>query len=189
MNSQTNTLSWQIEIPLINNRFILWNVIKGCFLSLLLLFVILGSIFGLATGVKGLAFAFQACLWVFLFIVVISVLTLAMILGNKYPLEFTLDDQGITMKSQSGRAKGIHRLTLILGLLGQNMGAIAAGGSARAGEMFVCPWKDIKSVKLYPGKKVVAAKQNFIQTMYVFCTDENYKEVSDLIMNKAAKSK
>jgi len=189
MSLQTNALSWQIEIPLINNRFILWNVTKGCILSLLLLFVILGSILGLVNGMKGVEFALIACGWVFLFIMVISVFTLLVVLGNKYPLEFTLDDQGITMKSQSGRAKGIHRLTLILGLLGQNMGAIAAGGSARAGEMFVCPWKDIKSVKLYPGKKVVAAKQNFIQTMYVFCTDENYKEVSDLIMNKAAKSK
>jgi hypothetical protein len=67
------------------------------------------------------------------------------------------------------------------------MAAAGAGAGAISGEIAVCPWKDIDSVKLYPDKKVVAAKQNFIQTMYVFCLADNFKEVSDFVMKKAAK--
>jgi len=184
---QEKALSWQIEIPLITNRFIILNVIKATILTLLLLFVIIGLIFGLTNGVSGLKAAMIACLWVGVFIVVISIFTLAVVLQNKYPLEFIIDDKGVTMKSQSGRAKRAHRLALILGLLTGGLGAIAAGAAGIRGEIFVCPWKGVKSVRLYPDKKVVAAKQNIIQTMYVFCTDGNYKEVSDLVMKKAAK--
>jgi len=184
---QEKALSWQIEIPLITNRFIILNVVKGTILTLLLLFVILGLIFGLTNGAGGLKVAIIACLWVGVFIVAISIFTLAVVLQNKYPLEYIIDDKGITMQSQSGRAKTAHRLALILGLLTGGLGAIAAGAAGIRSERFVCLWKGVKSVRLYPDKKVVAAKQNIIQTMYVFCTDDKYKEASHLIMEKAAK--
>ncbi len=184
---QQKAMSWQIEIPLITNRFIILNVVKGTILTLLLLFVILGLIFGLTNGAGGLKVAIIACLWGGVFIVVISIFTLAVVLQNKYPLEFIIDDKGITMKGQSSRAKKAHRLALILGLLTGGLGAMAAGAAGIRSERFVCPWKGVKSVRLYPDKKVVAAKQNIIQTMYIFCTDGNYKEVSDLVMKKAVK--
>lgn len=186
MAMQEKSLSWQIEIPLINNRFILLNVVKATILSLITIFIILGLILGLSSGIYGLKTALIACLWICAFIIIISVLTLVVVLGNKYPLEFIIDDKGITMKSQSGRAKTAHRLALILGLLTGSMGAIAAGAGGISGEIFVCPWKGIKSVKLHPDVKVVAAKQNSIQTMYVFCTEGNFKEISDLITKRVA---
>lgn len=182
MNNQENFFSWQVEIPLINNPFILLNVLKGLMLTLIILFIILGLILGLTNGITGLKMALFACFWVGIFYIFISIFTLLIVLGNRYPLEFIINNEGIIMQSQSKRAKGAHRLALILGLLGGGKGTMAAGASGIHSEVFKCPWKGIKSVKLYPEKKVVAAKQNFIQIMYVFCTEENFSQVSEVIM-------
>jgi len=189
VNQEKNLLSWQVEISLINNRFIIWNVVKGSLLSLLLLFVILGLILGFTDVMRGLKTAFIACLWTGLFIVFISIFTLLVVLGNKYPLEFIINEEGIIMKSQSRRAKAAHRLAFILGLLGKSSAAMASGALGKSGEIAVCGWKEIDSVKLYPDKRVVAARQNFIQTMYVFCTESNFQQVANLIKEKSIKNK
>lgn len=189
MNQKENLFSWKIEIPLINNPFILLNVLKGLVLTLIILFLILGLILGLTNGITGLKMALFACLWVGIFYILISIFTLLLVLGNRYPLEFNINNEGIIMQSQSKRAKGAHRLALILGLLGGGRGTMAAGASGIGSEMFACPWGAIKSVKLYPEKKVVAAKQNFIQTMYVFCTKENFSQVSEVIVKNFKENK
>ena len=182
--------SWQVQIKLINNRFILWNVVKGLIITLMVLFVIISLIFSLNSGLlAGLKFALIVCFWIALFIIVISIFTLAIILGNRYPLEFVIDEKGITMKSDSNRAKKVHRLALILGLLGRSSATAGAGALGVSGEIETCSWKEIDSVKIYEDVKVVAAKKNIVQTMYIFCTENNFKEVSSLIIEKATQNK
>ena len=184
-----NFFSWRIQIKLINNRFIVWNVVKGLIITLIVLFVIFALIFSLNSGLAGLKMALIVCFWIALFIIVISILTLTVILGNKYPLEFVIDENGITMKGDSNRAKKVHRLALILGLLGRSSATAGAGALGVAGEIETCSWKEIDSVKIYEDVKVVAAKKNIVQTMYIFCTENNFKEVSSLIIEKATQNK
>lgn len=187
MEPKKNTLSWKIEIPLINNRFILSNVLKAITITLGILLAVFGTIFSFEQGLPGFMSALIPCLGLGAFFLIVSVLTLGVILRNKYPLEYILTDDGIIMKSQSGTAKKIHRLALILGILARSTAVAGAGAAGMAGEAFTCSWKGIKSVKLYPDQKVVAAKQNFIQTMYLFCTEKNFQEISELVLKKASK--
>lgn len=187
--SLSANLSWKINIPLINNRFVISNVIQGIALTLLLFFVIIGSIFGWANGMEGVGQAFIACLWAGVFLVMISVLTLAVFLGNKYLLEFTINEEGVVMKSRSEQAHFAHRLALILGVLGRNLATVGAGAAGVAGETSRMPWNKIKSVKAYPDKKIIRLKRNFFETMFVYCTEENFKDVSALITEKSAENK
>jgi hypothetical protein len=189
MSLSSNKLSWNIEISLINNRFILSNVLKGIAITLGILLAVFGTIFSFQQGFQGIMSALVPCLGLGAFFLIVSVLTLGVILQNKYPLEFIINEGGIIMKSQSGTAKKVHRLALILGILARSTAVAGAGAAGMAGEEFTCSWKEIKSVKLYPAQRVVAAKQNFIQTMYVFCTEKNFKEVSELVLEKASKKK
>lgn len=189
MNLQENTLSWQIRIPLITNRFMIDNVVKGIAMTLLLFFIIISSVLGWANGMKGVEQALIACLWAGLFLVVISIFTLAVFLGNKYLLEFTMNEEGVIMKSKSERAHFAHRLALILGVLGRSPATVGAGAAGVAGEKTVMPWNSIKSVKVYPDKRIIRLKRNFLETMYVYCTEENFKGVSALIAQKSAENK
>ncbi|MFA5167985.1 MAG: hypothetical protein WC530_05590 [Candidatus Omnitrophota bacterium] len=182
-------LSWQIKIPLINNRFIIGNVVKGIAMTLLLFFIIIGSIFGWSNGWKGIEQALIACLWAGLFLVIISVFTLAVFLGNKYLLEFTVSEEGVIMKSRSERAHFAHRLALILGVFGRNLATVGAGAAGVAGETSIMSWNKIKSIKTYPEKKIIRLKRNFLETMFVYCTEENFEGVAALIAKKTAENK
>ena len=182
-------ISWQINIPLINNRFMIGNVVKGIAMTLLLFFIIIGSILVWADGMKGVAQAFVACLWAGLFLVIVSVFTLAVFLGNKYLLEFDINEEGVIMKSRSERARFAHRLALILGVLGRNPAGAGAGVAGIAGEKSVMPWNRIRSVKVYPGKKIIRLKRNFLETMFVYCTEGNFEGVSALIARKSSENK
>lgn len=187
--SSSDNISWQIEIPLINNRFIIGNVMKGIALTLLLFFIIIGSIFGGSNGMKGVEQALMASLWAGLFLVIVSVFTLGVFLGNKYLLDFNINEEGVIMKSRSERAHFVHRLALIMGLLGRNMAAAGAGVAGVAGETSYMPWNKIKSIKVYPEKKTIRLKRNFLETIYVYCTEGDFESVSALIARKAAENK
>ena len=184
MGRSDNGITWQIEIPLLNNLFILSNVAKAIALTLAILFGFFGPLFFLQSGMPGLMSALVPCLGLGAFFILVSILTLAVILRNRYALEFIVDDDGLTMNSRCSRAKKIHRLAFILGILTRRGGTAGAGALGIAGETFFCSWKGIKSVRLYPGKFVVAARQNFIQTMYVFCNQENFRQVAERINKK-----
>jgi hypothetical protein len=188
MSLQENTLTWQIEISLINNRFIIRNVVKAIGLTLILLFIIFGLIFGFTGGLKGIGQALVVCLWVGLFVALVSAFTLVVFLGNKLLLEFSITDEGIIMKNKSGLSRVAHRLALVLGLLSRKMATAGAGVSGMSGETIFCPWNEIGSIKAYPDKRVIAARQNFFETMYVYCTEDNFKDVSGLIAEKSGKN-
>jgi len=54
--------TWQIDVPLITNRFILTNTATGLGAALLIFFIILGGIFGFASGWEGVGQALLATL-------------------------------------------------------------------------------------------------------------------------------
>lgn len=188
MNLKDSPLTWTVEISLLNNRFILLNVIKAIGLTLLILLSVFGTLFYFQGGIAGLMTALIPCLMLGGFFLVVSVLTLGVVLRNRYPLEFILSDDGIYMHSKSSSAKKAHRLALILGILARSSSAAGAGALGISGESFFCAWRDIKKLDLYPNLRVIAAKQNAIQTMYVFCTTENYSQVAELISSMASQT-
>ena len=187
--SLPNILSWKIEIPLISNRFIVGNVAKGLSITLLLFFIIMGSIFGSSDGWKGVEQALIICLWAGLFLIAVSFFTLAVFLGNKYLLEFNINQAGVIMRSRSERAHFAHRLAIILGMLRGNSAAIGAGSVAMAGETTFLPWNRIRAVKVYQDKKIIRLKRNFLETMYIYCTSENFQNACATIDKRVAENR
>ncbi|MBI4970562.1 MAG: hypothetical protein HZC17_01820 [Candidatus Omnitrophica bacterium] len=180
-------ISWQIEIPLMTNRFILQNVGLGLLLLMISLFAIFGIVFGFTNGLKGVGQGLLVSLIAGAFFALISVFTLLIFLGNKYCLEFRVGNDGIFMVSRQARAHAVHRLALIAGLLARNPAVMGAGLAGTASETAEISWKKVKSFRLYPDKKVVAVHQGFLPALYVYCTADNFKLVSDKIAEKSGK--
>lgn len=176
--------SWQIDVPLINNPYILSNVGLGLIAALTIFLIITGLIFGISGGWTGFlqALLFTAGLGVFFLIV--SVFTLLVVLGNRYRMEFALDDYGITMISRSDRAHTAHRLALILGMLARNPAAVAAGSGAVSGETVTLAWKNAKSFIPHPEKQTIIIKRKYLPALYIFCLPENYAAVAQYLSEK-----
>lgn len=167
-------LSWEVEVPLLTNPFILSHV-GGAILALMaLLLVVFGAALGFANGWEGVGQALVLALAAGLFIALISVLTLGLFLGNRYRLEFRLDDAGIQMVSRSRRAGLAHRLALLSGVLARNPGVAAAGIAGVVTETVFVGWDEVQGLRPHPGKSVVTVRRRLFPDLHVFCDPEAF---------------
>ena len=170
-------LSWEVEVPLLTNPFILSHV-GGAILALMaLLLVVFGAALGWANGWEGVGLALLLTLAAGLFVALISVLTLGLFLGNRYRLEFRLDDAGIQMVSRSRRAGLAHRLALLSGVLARNPGVAAAGVAGVVTETVFVAWDEVQGLRPHPGRGVVTVRRRFFPDLHVFCAPGAYPAV------------
>ncbi|MEM1995055.1 MAG: hypothetical protein QXW32_06280 [Nitrososphaerales archaeon] len=181
-NSQT-TASWQIEVPLAN-RFMITHLSKGLAALMIACFLIFGTVLAVANGLEGLIQGLMVTLGMGLFFILVSILTLFVILRNRYTLMFKIGDDGVVMESRVDRAHKIHRLALILGLLARNPAATGAGLSGIVSERVEVPWKTIRSFKSYPDKRAVKVNRRFLPALYIYCKEDNFNKVVEIFKNK-----
>jgi hypothetical protein len=180
--------AWQIDVPLINNRFILLNTGTGIGIALTIFFILLGSIFGYHNGWEGIGQAAIATLGIGFFFLLVSLLTLTVVLGNRYQMEFAVGKDCMMMVSRSSRAHTVHRMAFLVGLLARNMAATGAGLSALATETITLEWKNARTVILHPDKYTLTVKRKFMPALHVFCTPENFTQVSQYIVERIKES-
>ena len=183
-----NAVTWQLNVPLINNRFILGDTVMGCLLTTALAAIFFGVIFGIGGGGKGvlqgLMFAGVAGLGLLVF----SFLVLLVFFGNRYPMEFTIQESGLSVVSRSDRAHKANRLALILGVLAGKPGLAGAGLMATSRELRSLRWEEVRSVQKYPHERVILVKGGFLERLHVFCTPDNFEKASKLIETLTAKA-
>ncbi len=186
---QRGIISWKIEIPLITNPFVLRHVGSGILALVISMFVIFGTVLGIANGARGVGQGAIVASAVGAFFFLIAVFTLLIFLGNKYCLEFMVGGEGIVMISQKARAHALHRLTFLMGLLAKNMAVTGAGLLGISTETTVVPWNKVRSFKCYPEKNVIAVRRRLLPPIYVYCTADNFKLVTNMVTEKAQTSK
>lgn len=179
--------NWQMDVPLINNRFIMADVFKACGLTALFMAILLGFIFGLDGGMNGVKQAIIAAGIALIGLLVMSVLVMAVFLGNTYRMEFVLTAKEAKMVSRSDRAHTANRLALILGLLSGKPGAAGAGLLAVSREIRAVRWADVRQVLLYPEQCVIVLKGGLLETIHLYCTVQNYAAVNALVDAHAGK--
>ncbi len=177
-------ISWTIDVPLINNPYILRNVGLGLAVALAIFFSITGGIFGYAGGWNGVKQALLFTAGLAVFFLVVSVFTLWVVLGNRYRMEFSLDEQAIIIASRSSRAHTAHRLALILGMLARNPAAVAAGAGAVSGETVSLAWKNARGFTAHPEKQTIIIKRKFLPSLYIFCLPQNYAAAAQYVSDK-----
>ena len=178
------TLEWQAEMSLLTNRFFLGDCLKWLVLSLLLCALIFLPLLGFTGGGEGVVAAFIFLAFVPA-LMIPGILIFAAIMGNRVPMEFSIDEQGVRMRSVSNRIKGINRTAMILGLLAGKPGMIGAGATGMSQEKEFIVWGDLRKVKFYPVQRVVFLKGGILSRIRLYCTAENYEAVERLIRKNA----
>lgn len=176
-----NVLSWEISVPLITNRYMVFLFLKVCLLSgaimgglLSLIFIVTGewkallpiwTLSGIVTGV----------LLVVLFLVMIC------FFGNKMPMRFTLNDKNLTCEITSKRAKLGNRIAIIVGILARRPGVAGAGMLGASQETIAIDWSDIAKAKFKDRFNLILLYNSWRQILMVHTTRENYEEVANFI--------
>lgn len=174
---EENALTWRVEVPLLTNRFILQDVLLGAVGTALLGGLFIGAAF--SWGSRDLAgfrsgFIFSGCFA--LFFLVMSVLTLGVIFGNRWPLEFLVGEHGVVMNNVSEKAHAIHRFSWILAILTGRPLMAGPGLIAQSREVVGIAWNEVRVVRKYPALGVIYIKGGFLDNVRLYCTPSNFAD-------------
>ena len=168
-------LNWSIRIPILKNR-----VIRSQ------LSLAIGIPFGILLIVLLVVQAYSGLVMVGVALVLGFLLVLLIFRGT-YDVEFLLDDKGITCETQSKQKKRVRRMataTAVMGVLAGNPTTVAVGMMAGARTKEKLLWKQIRRVKYLDRQRTIMLRAGFGESIAVFCTEKNYKQVVAVICRK-----
>ncbi len=97
------------------------------------------------------------------------------LLGNR----FILSNVGTALFALVGL------LAVVFGLLARNPGAVGAGLAGTVGEAVLVEWDEVQGVRAHPEQRVVTVRRRLMPDLHVFCTPENFTQVSSHLSRKA----
>lgn len=168
-------LNWSIRIPLLKNRVIRNQLSLAIGIPFGILCIVLLAV----EAYSGLAMVGGA--------LVLGFLLVFLIFRGTYDVEFALDDKGITCETQSKQKKRVRRMaaaTAVMGMLAGNPTTVATGMMAEARTKEKLLWKRIRKVKYLDRQSTILLRAGFGESIAVFCTEENYKQVAAVIFRK-----
>ncbi len=172
------TLCWQVEVPLITNRFIMLDVLLGSVATSAITGLLIGSIFAWNGGMHGLAQGWMFAGWAGLALLILSVLILGLVFGNRWPLEFVLNEHGVVMKNISERAHTLNQLSWMLALLTGRPLMAGPGLIAQSREVVGIPWDEVRKVRCHPALGVIGIRGGFLDSVRLYCTPSNFSEAA-----------
>ncbi len=175
-------------MKLLNNRFFLADFAKWFSLTLLICSTLFMLIFGIPGGLKGVEAALLMT-GIGAVLLIVSTLIFVMIMGNRVPMEFTVNRDGVNMRGISRRMRGINQLAIIMGVLASKPGAIGAGTIGMSQQNTTIAWNELQKVHFYPAHQVIFLKGGIFSRIRLYCTPQNYAAVAKIIQQyKPSKS-
>lgn len=172
---------WRVEVSLLTNRFVVRDTLLGVSATVIVTALLMGGAFAWAGGWRE---ARQALLFAGImgaFILVVSVFTLGVIFGNRWPLEFVIGEDGVIMNNVSEKAHAIHRLSWMLAIVTGRPLMAGPGLIAQSREVIGIPWNEVRRVRRYPSLGVIAIKGGFMDNVRLYCTPANYTDVAQRV--------
>jgi hypothetical protein len=174
-------IRWRVEVALLTNRFIVRDVLLGALATTVIAGTLIGGIFAWSGGWEGFRAGLIFAGIMGAFILLMSVLTLGVIFGNRWPLEFVLTDDGVIMNNVSEKAHAIHRLSWILAIVTGRPLMAGPGLLAQSREVVGIPWDEVRTVKRHAALGVIAITGGFLDNIRLYCTSGNYGDVAQRV--------
>ena len=169
-------LEWQINVPLLNNSYMVMDI----------LFVILGSagglgvIFFLIMGGEALYAILEILVLAAGALIVLTFLVIGVIFLNRMELVFKMDEEGVHC-DLGEHASNLNRLAWMIGSISQRVNPLGSSLIAMSrGSTFV-PWNNIKKAVFDGKKRVISVSSTRRLLMRVYCTPENYDDVAEAV--------
>jgi len=188
----SETFQWELEVPLLTNRFILYDLVKIVSLTGLLLFLLL-SIVSLAANRKmtldALAAWGQLTALATLGLAFLLALIMLLFFLNRFPMRFTLSPRGAQVVSLSRVGKWGNRLAVVLGALSGRPQVAGAGLLGMAQEEVFLRWEEVCRLNLHPRARVISLRNSWRLVFRLYCTPENCSPVQAAVRRWAGQAR
>lgn len=180
-------ISWKFDIPLITNRFILYDLLKTLAISGFVLCLLLFGIDVFSGDLSSLPYMFALagiCIGIFALAMLLGML---LFFGNRMPTRFVLTKRGARVLNLSRRSKVGNRLAIALGLFAGARGLSTAGAGmlAAAQERTELEWGKVRKVHFHPAQRVISLMNSWRVVVRLYCTFENYEKVAGAVSARA----
>lgn len=174
---------WEINIPIFKNLVILKDlgIALGIPFGLLILILLVISDGDISTS--GILYPLISIGVLF----IVGFLFIMLIYGGSYAAGYVIDKNGILNYTQRKHAKRntiINTLLIIIGLFSRRPSVVGAGLLAQTRQSVFLKWKSIRKVKVYSKSKSIVIKGGFTEKIAVFCNEDNFQIVRDVILSK-----
>jgi len=191
--NEKSDITWEINIPLLNNKFLIGEVISIFLITYTIIAILMGTIFLAKGEVEQIPTIFLILFLVCLGLFILSILVMFIILGNKLNLRFIIDKKGVLYEIIDKRAKNINNLTTILSLLLRKPAYSGSGLIAKSREVVFVNFKNVSNIKDIDNQKVILLKNEWRTLMAIYCSSENYEMVknylNEIFKNREVKMK
>ncbi len=164
-------IKWTYEVPLLNNSYMIMDV----------LFVILFGAGGLA-GVLILIMGLEEVLVILRIVtlasgilIVLAFLAMGVIMLNNVEMTFVLNEKGIHT-SLGKKENRINQLALVMGLLTLKPGLMGPSMLAMSREQSSIDWSDIQKSVMDDKKRVLSLSSGVRLLVRLYCTPETYND-------------
>lgn len=183
MRTIAEKIQWQTSVSIFKNSLILkqLGLAVGIPFGTLLLLLILVSKKDIYT-IYAVSMVSLPLIITWIFIMVVY--------GGKYEVEFILDSDGIfsqTQQKQRKKNRILNILTISLGLFSKSLSSAGAGLLAESRQQVFIPWKQITQVNYNLKTKTILIKSGVMDSVALFCSDDNYDKVREFIALKIRK--
>lgn len=172
--------TWDIDIPLLTNRFMVYDLSKVVVITIAIFAVIFAMITIASDGGMDLRKFFillKICGLVAAILITLMVLVMLLFFFNRFPMRFFLSPRQVRVASLSRQGKWGNRLAVILGALAGKPGIAGAGLLAMAQEMVAMNWPEVKQVKVHRQARVISLLNSWRVVLRLYCTPENFPQV------------
>jgi hypothetical protein len=183
----TGEISWEFNVPLLTNQFILYDLLKVWGFSTLFLGLLMAGIAVYDRNWRTLADMAPMLGAVSAGLLVLLILVMLVFFGNRFPMGFRLGPQGAMVVSLSRRGRWGNRLAVILGALAGKPGVAGAGLLGMAQETVGVVWNDVRRLNIHAPARVISLMDSWHVVLRLYCTPQNYEVVLNAVQKWAAR--
>ena len=172
----TETFEWGIDVPLLNNAYMVMDI----------LFVILGSAGGLGAilflvmGGESILAILEILVIAVGALIVLAFLVIGTIFLNTMDLVFKVDGDGI--RCDLGEyTSNLNRLAWKMGSISQRINPLSLSLVAKNQDTTFVAWTDIEKAVFDGRKRVISVSSARRLLLRVYCTPENYEKVAETV--------
>lgn len=169
-------LKWRVDVSLLNNSYMVMD----------LLFVIIGSALGLGVilflvmGGESLFNILEVLVLASGALIVLTFLVIGVVFLNSVELVFKMDAEGVRC-SLGEYASDLNRLAWMVGAISHRVNPVGSSLVALNMDSSFVPWTDIKKAVFDEKKRVIMVSSTRRLLLRVYCTPENYDKVAEAI--------
>ena len=167
-------IAWEYDVPLLTNRFILYEFVKVTAISVGLMYVVLGLMSALVEG-ELLILPWPVALVTFATVLVLFAIA-ALVMGNRHHALFVVGPKGVGYEAGE-REKALTRATAGVGAVAGSATTSGAAMAAAARDSLYTPWDDIHRVSVHETQRVISLKNSWRVVLRLYVPEELWTQV------------